>query len=434
MALRIVREKCRLLQKKWALAGPLAQLEAAELRKALSALVGRHLLLREADGSYSAHPAIRDHFARLATAPEQEAWHDIIREQLISLAHRPGRNPPEDRAALDMIEEAIHHALQAGRRDEALWLFNDVLGGMRHLAWKLGEINRGLRILRGFDPCPDTWALSWFLRALGEYEEAYAHNDMPYFRADIRLLQGRLPEVAAEGDSTRTAIAAFLMGQSKTLPPQPLSCPIPRDQLLLYLGRLSQIGQSVLFEKLYHEIGWESDRARCQVLLAEVARRQGVDWFIAYQQLKTASTWILHSGSVEHLCLLHLVGGRFQRSNGLLAPAQKTVTEGLHVARQGGLGLYLVELLCEQAEIFLAGQDAPAAHQAADEALRLAEAPECRFLWGAAEAGYLPWRALLAMQCKSEARAILMRTLNSLCPLGYPRVEHIKQLLANEPG
>ncbi len=40
----------------------------------------------------------------------------------------------------------------------------EVLGGMRHLAWKLGETARGLRILRGFEVCPDRDALAWFLR------------------------------------------------------------------------------------------------------------------------------------------------------------------------------------------------------------------------------------------------------------------------------
>ena len=54
------------------------------------ALVGRHLVLREADGSVSVHPAVRDYFAQVASATEQGFWHHLIGEQLISLVARPG--------------------------------------------------------------------------------------------------------------------------------------------------------------------------------------------------------------------------------------------------------------------------------------------------------------------------------------------------------
>src|SRR5262249_54564289 len=149
---------------------------------------------------------------------------------------RPGRKHPDDPATLDLVEEAIHHAAEAGQVEEAFKLYSDVLGGLRHLGWRLGEMARGARILRELQPCPDRWALGWYLRALGELEEAYRHNDLPYFRADVRLLQGRLPEVAAEGDATRSATADFLMGESQDLPPSVLACAIPRPQILLHLG------------------------------------------------------------------------------------------------------------------------------------------------------------------------------------------------------
>src|SRR5262249_42000481 len=48
-ALKRLRQLCRLYQQKWALAGPLAQLDAAGLRAALEALAARHLVLREGD-------------------------------------------------------------------------------------------------------------------------------------------------------------------------------------------------------------------------------------------------------------------------------------------------------------------------------------------------------------------------------------------------
>jgi hypothetical protein len=425
--LRRVRELCHFYQRKWELAGPLAPLDAAGLRQILHDLVGRHLIQREADGSFSVHPAVRDHFYRLATAAGAEAWHELIRQHLVSLARQPGRRKPEDQPTLDLVEEAIHHALGAGRPEEALGLYHDVLGGLRHLAWKLGETTRGLRILRGFNPCPDRWALGWFLRALGELEAAYAENDLPFFRADIRLLQGRLPEVAAENDPVRTALAAFLMGQTTTLPSQPLSCPVPRDQLLLYLGRLSQIRQSTLLERFYHDIGWEGDRARCQLILAEVARRQG-NAVLGRKHLDEAAAWILRAGSVEHLCLLHLTHARAARTARKVEEARRAVGEGLHLARHGGLGLYHVELLCEAGESFLALGDLGAAEAPAREALERASAEACRFLWGAAEAGHLLGRILAAGQRCREARAVLEQTLPLCRRLGDPRAAEVEDL------
>jgi hypothetical protein len=426
-ALRRVRELCRFYQRKWTLAGPLAPLDATEMRGVFDALVGRHLLLRESDGSFSVHPAVRDHFYQLAKAAEQGTWHDILREQMVSLIRQPGRRHPEDQATLYLAEEAIYHALQTGRRDEAEWLYANVLGGLRHLAWKLGEMARGLRILRGFEPCPDRWALAWFLRALGEFEEAYHQNDMPYFRADILLLQGRLPAVAGEKDSTRTPVADFLMGKTTTLPPDQLGCAIPREQFLLYLGRLHRVRASALLERFYGDIGWEGDRARCQLLLAEVARRQA-DAAQCRKYLDAASGWILHSGSVEHLCLLHLMRARAARSAGDHQNAQWALDEGLHTARQCGLGLYHVDLLCEQAEVSLVRGDAVTAEQAAREALRRASAADCQFRWGAAQAGHLLGQTLIAQQRFRDARPILKKALVLRRRIGDPGAEQTEQL------
>ncbi|MCI0639809.1 MAG: hypothetical protein L0Y58_25420 [Verrucomicrobia subdivision 3 bacterium] len=326
-ALRRVRELCRRAQRKWALSGPLAELEAGELRRALDSLVARHLVLREADGAFNVHPAVRDHFYRVATMVQAESWHDLLREQLVSLAQRPGVRCPEDGPTLDLVEEAVYYALQAGRTEEAWRLYNDLLGGVRQLAWKLGEAARGLRILKEFDPCPDRWALGWFLRALGDLEEAYQQNTLAYFRADIRLLQGRLPQVAAEGDDARTAIAEFLMGRMKGVPPDPLGCTVPRAQLLLYLRR-SAPGQGASREQLYHDIGWEGYRARILLFLAEAARRGG-DERLSRQHLQDASRWILHSGSVEHLCVYHLMRARLLRTRFDFESAQRALSEGI---------------------------------------------------------------------------------------------------------
>lgn len=420
--LQRVYELCRLARDKWSLAGPLAPLDRAELLGVLHNLVNRHLVLCESDGSFSVHPAVRDHFARLGPAGERGGWHDLLREQLVSLVRRPGKRLPEDAATLDLAEEAIHHALQAGRTAEAVGLYEYTLGGLRHLGWKLGEMARGVRILRSFDPCPDRWALGWFLQALGEYEEALAHHPLPAFRADVRLLQGRLPEVAAAGDPARTATALFLMGRSTVLPDACLGAAVPRCQLLLYLGRPSQALRSATMARFYADIGCEADRARCLLVMADAGRRQG-DLSACRNHLDAAAHWVLHSGSVEHLCLYYLVQARAARAAGDGEAAQRAADAGLHLARQCGLGLYLVELLCEQAEICLARADAVAAQSFAAAALERAQAPACRFLWGAAEAGHLLGVALFRQDHLPEARRILRRALARRRRLRDPKAE-----------
>jgi hypothetical protein len=289
-------------------------------------------------------------------------------------------------------------------------------------------MSRGLRILRGFDPCPDRDGLAWFLRALGEFEEAHAQHTMAYFRADIRLLQGRLPQVAAEGDDARAAAAAFLMGRAKDLPPDLMGCAVPRDQLLLYLGRLGATRHTAGLETLYQTIGWEGDRARCRLFLAEAARRQA-DADGCRKHLDVAAGWVLHSGSVEHLCLLHLIQTRAARDAGDHAAARRAVEEGLHLARRCGLGLYHVELLCEQTEVFLSGGDAAAAETAARAALQQASAKDCQFLWGAAEAGHLLGQALAAREDRHTACAVLREALDLRQQLADPRAMQTERLL-----
>jgi hypothetical protein len=84
-------------------------------------------------------------------------------------------------------------------------------------------------------------------------------DNLPYFRADLRLLQGRLPEVAAEGDPVRAAIASFLMGRSThNLPADRLGLVVPRVQLLLFQGLLRQAWEQPLLDRLYKDIGCQT--------------------------------------------------------------------------------------------------------------------------------------------------------------------------------
>jgi hypothetical protein len=260
-------------------------------------------------------------------------------------------------------------------------------------------------------------------------EEAFERNNFSFFRADIRLLQGRLPEVEQEGDLARAGIAAFLMGQTTRLPSFPLGCAIPRAQLLLYLGHTGDAWLSERQpEQVYELIGWADDQARCQLYRAEAASAMG-DASSSRQALDQAARWILHSGSVEHLCPYHLFRCRRLRRNCEDHLAWLAMDEGLHIARQSGLGLYLVELLCERAELLLNRSADAEAEDPAREAYRIASMAQCQFLWGAAQAGHLLGRALIGQRRLEEARDVLEDTRSLRILIGDARAEHTENLI-----
>ena len=152
------------------------------------------------------------------------------------------------------------------------------------------------------------------------------------------------------------------------------------------------------------------------------------------QSLDAAAQWVLHSGSMEHLCLYHLVRARIAQRSGDFAAAGLAVDEGLHVARHCGFRLYHVELLCVQAELQLAGSYDTHAVRSAREAFELAASPDCLFLWGAAAAGHLLGQALLACGRGDDARTVLEATLSTRHRIGDSRAVLTEALLRSLPG
>lgn len=420
-----IRQVIRRYQEKWELAGPLARLSAVEIRKIIERLVSRHLLLREANGELNAHPAVRDFFRQRVA--NQNAWHSLIRDQLVTLVGTPGSRYAEDKDSLDTAEEAIFHTLAAGDIESAQQLYEQVLGGHTHLAWRLGEVARGMRILKLFPACPDRWSLAWYQRLLGELDDAFVAHSMSNFRAEIRLLQGRLPEVAALDDDHSTAVAAFLMGQTIQIPSTINRCAIALGQLHLYRGEFAAALRVARIEDLYERYGWGGDRARCLLVLAQLALREG-RLARCREYVDDASKWILHSGSVEHLCYLHLVRARIARQT-TPAEAARAIEDGSHLAEQCGLRLFQVELLCERASLHLSTSNVANAEVAARDALNLAESNECQFAWGVASAGQCLADALVAQDRIGEAKPILAATFATRQRINHPETEITRLLM-----
>ena len=233
------------------------------------------------------------------------------------------------------------------------------------------------------------------------------------------------------------------MGRTTRLPANPLGCAIPRAQLLLYQGRAAQAWLAAEPEEVYEMIGWEDDRARCRLYRAEAACR--MDDTAEHGPRARGGDAMGLAFRVRRASLPVSPGPRrIAKRSGDVRAAQLAANEGLHLARQSGLGLFLIELLCVQAELqlggarsaasLLGGAQADPAEQSAREAVRLATAPECQFAWGHVEAGHLLGRSLLAQGRREEALATLETVHRAQLRIGDHRAGQTEALIKSISG
>jgi predicted negative regulator of RcsB-dependent stress response len=396
------------------IAGALAGATRHDLESDLEDLVLQHLILRDGRGKYSIHPAVRDHFYRLFRDPA--SLHNAVREHLSSLTNRPGIGLPTDKATLDLLEELIHHALQAGNVREAEEIYRHRLGANDHLNARLGEYARTYRILRAFPECPDASGMYHCLRAFGRFEEALKWRPQNRY---IRLLNGALTALHDDPAEKTRSFARFLQGEPVAVPDRSPDMPVPSAMLHLYRSATDDARRVADNERqlsLYAD-----DTARNCLMLAEAARRD-----LQPQQsrefIETASRWILRSGSQEHLCLLHLIRARLAMDEKNLPVAQAALEEGLHIAQDCDFLLLKIELLIEQARLRMSEGDLTSAENAVAEALALARSPECLFAWGEAEAGHLLGEIWRIQGRKEEARAAFEEARTLRKRIGDPAV------------
>jgi len=111
------------------------------------------------------HPAVRDGFLATLDPTTARRSHEAAREAMFELLPGPLREDaqrirlvrllgnaeyPSDPATLDLLEEIIHHAIEAGRLNDGWSIYWGQIGGYRNLGWRLGAYERGRRICRAF--------------------------------------------------------------------------------------------------------------------------------------------------------------------------------------------------------------------------------------------------------------------------------------------
>ena len=109
------------------------------------------------------------------------------------------------------------------------------------------------------------------------------------------------------------------MGRTRQVPADPLGGAVPSAQIMLCLGRPADALLATNPARFYETIGWEDGRTRCQLFRADVTSRIG-DRATAAAALDSAAQWVLHSGSVEHLGLYHLVRARLASTRAISIP------------------------------------------------------------------------------------------------------------------
>lgn len=381
----------------------LLPLSKADVHRIMRRLINLHLVVREGDDYLTVHPSVRDHFYRLFVEPAR--FHGLVREYYSALATRPGVQLPTDRGALDLLEEVIHQALEAGELKEAMTIYWSRLGGYQHLAWNLGDYLRCHRILRMMrqraaevvvDPAGEFWSA----RALGDTELRFSD------RASMVILRGELPKLGL--DPVGLFLRGIVSDSSVRSVPDCGDLPILREQLLLYEGRTAEALQINETRRKH----WNADEhdiiSRCDLVLADILRLQQ-NFKMSREKIEQASEWVLHSGSQEHLCLFYLLNARVAIDEMNFELARRSIKEGIHISERCQFTLFHIELSIEQARLFKEMKMPPQSERAAlaalngilrenheyspvsdrsrrDLAVMGARHPECQFVWGELEA------------------------------------------------
>jgi hypothetical protein len=289
----------------------------------------------------------------------------------------------------------------------------------------------------------------------------------PIWSGAVLCLQGFLPRVVRDsvGWQHSQVIAAFLMGR-----PDALEVPfdlgwgeaLVNADLPLMKGELARARAVAAADLKKFNV---PEQVRTQLVLAEVERREGhTDRALA--GLEREAPWILRSGSVEHLCLYHLIRSRALTDRGEYEGADSESREGRLLARQCGLGLAHIDFLNLRSRLALVraraipdrgdprreafledaarsalgalngvwtedGIPAPQPEMPLGELVAFgAQHPECQYAWGAADALALLGKVLIERDRLDLARDALRQARDLQSTLQHPDLARTEELLS----
>lgn len=459
----------------------------------LGSLRERGLVFRyqsDAAVTWTAHPFLRERFRELLGCPPERVF-DVVAETLgAGLEESPDEKPTEP-AVLDRYEQLIEATRLAGREQEAFDLFKYGLGRYEHLAWRLGEYERGYRILAAFsatgrpeDIAPtmvlrERWLLAahlgLFALQLGRLAEARAIQRL----SDewIRSLAEPTQTSIGLQNSSYVAFALGRLGEARALAAAGLAeAETANDDeekaaSLAYRANAAHaLGDMAAaradFSAATHLEGgplvsrrgsWHGrhhldlgDLAAARALAdqglataRQYNRNDKFAWFHALlaridlaegqdptPHLDEIRAWTSRTGDIQWIVTAHLVAARHQLARGDTQAALGEAEAGLLHAVACGYGLLRIELLIALARIRLAWPDPAAAIQAAREALDLASHPDCGYAWGEADAAQVWGEAFFANGELALAQRAFTRALGVRQRIEHPGSSETERWLA----
>jgi hypothetical protein len=229
------------------------------------------------------------------------------------------------------------------------------------------------------------------------------------------------------------------------------------------LARARAVAASDL-KKFGNEKTHVPEQVRTRLVLAEIERQEGYSE-TALAGLVGEAPWIFRSGSVEHLCLYHLIRSRVLTDQGQYEAADSESREGLLLTRQCGLGLAHVDFLNLRSHLALArarsipDRSAPQREAFLEAAKRSAlgalngirtedgdpasrpditlgdlvafgaQHPACQYAWGAADALALLGEILAEHRLLDLAQDALRRAGDLQSTLQHPGLPRTEELL-----
>lgn len=203
-------------------------------------------------------------------------------------------------------------------------------------------------------------------------------------------------------------------------------------ELLLRLGRIDEAVRMTEWNLKESERRWVTAEPRCQLLLAEVARRAG-DHSEARELIRKAMEKGMETSGHKVILWACLAQARLTLDLDNLLVAEQALQEGLRIAEHCGYGIYYIDLLVtrgqlrlEQCDFVAAAEDARAAlngrrrdglvavthHEPVDQLSFIgARHPECGYVWGACDALHLLEQVMLAQGRREEAHRVLQERL-----------------------